>query len=197
MFSRRAPDLLDAGVPRHDPVGARVDRRHRHRHRRALVLALAAPGERLHLGPEHLVEPRGVATVAVAEAERCRQRDHLTHDGRSLAGELAGEHAAEAPPDDADPLAGALVELLETPEHPAHHPLVGAVVRSEQPPVGVVPAQSQQSSQRRRRAVRPDEPGQDQHRMTVAGLEVGEQRRRRVERAQLVQRQPLERRSSH
>ena len=93
----------------------------------------------------------------------------------SLVGQLAGVHPAEAPPDDADLLAGALVQLDEALLEPAHDVGMGTVVASQPPTVGIVAAQAEHRPQRPGREIRAGEAGEHEHGMAVATRDVPEE----------------------
>ena len=119
----------------------------------------------------------GAAAVAVAQAERAAERDHLAHGLRMEAGQLAGVDPSQAPTHQAHLHAVAFMDGDE--------PLLDALddrggrthVATQAPPVDPVAVGAQEGSQRRGGAVRGGEAGQDEHGVAVASSGGAQERR--------------------
>ena len=107
---------------------------------------------------------------------------------RLLAGEVAGEHTAGAPADQAHRPAVASVEGGDAVADAVEHRPRRADVGAEAPAVGPVAPAADERAQRHGGGVVAHEPGQHQHRMAVAAPDGAQPRRRGHERADLEQR---------
>ena len=118
--------------------------------------------------------------------ERTAERDHRAHALRHHLGELARVETAEAPADQADLAAVGVVQLLHQIDHRVLHAMAQAEIAALAPAADGIAAALQEAAQRPRRGVGGDEPGQHQHRMTVAPRREAEQRQGAEKRAELV-----------
>ena len=109
------------------------------------------------------------AAIALDHPVWAAQRDHLTNGRRLFAGEQAGEHAAQALPDERHGRAMLTVQGRDAVPDSLHGVCCRTDVATEAPGVDPVALAAQRPTKRRRGAVVGAEPGQDQHRVLVAG----------------------------
>ena len=180
-------DLLDALPPPHDAVGAGVDRRGRNG-QRAGIEARQQFVEPDRVGRLQTVEQRRCGAAVVGrDAERAAERDHLAHHLGPLAGQAACVDPAEAPADQADRAAVAVVQILKPIGQPVDDVLCRAEVAPQPPAVDPIPLTLQDRPQRSGRRIAGQEAGQDQYRVVVATTDHPQQRRCGGDRPELEQ----------
>ena len=139
----------------------------------------------------HLVDPPGVGGLRAAR-ERAAERDHRAHAIRHHLGQLTRIEAAEAPADQADLAAVGVVEFMHQIDHRMLHAIAQAEIAALAPAADGIAAVLQEAAQRPRRGVRGHQPGQHQHRMTVAPGREAEQRQGPKEGTEFVKGAPLQ-----
>jgi len=96
------------------------------------------------------------------------ERDHRAHPIRHHLGELTRIEAAKTPADQADLAAIIVVELLHQIDHRPLHAFAEAKIAALTPAADGIAAVLQKAAQRTGRRIGRHQPGQHQHRMTVA-----------------------------
>ena len=138
----------------------------------------------------HLVDPPGVGRLRAA-GERAAERDHRAHAIGHHFCQLTRIKAAEAPADQADLAAMVVVEFMHQIDHRVLHAVAQAEIAALPPAADGIAAVLQEAAQRPRRGVGGHQPGQHQHRMSVAPGRKTEQRQRAEKGAELVKGAPL------
>jgi len=166
---------------RHDAVGQRIDARDRHRQRLWPAQVLGTQMRHVRRGShrvrdqpvERLHERRRLAAGAI-ERHRAAKRDHRADALRRLVGAVHGEHAAEAPADEAHLAATLVVQVANLLLQRTRAPAAETDVAPEAPGLHFVAAVLQEQLEHDQRRLVRHESRQQQHRVAVAARRPGE-----------------------
>ena len=168
---------------RHDAVRQGIDAGDRHGKRLRLAQVLRAQvrdmRRRAHRvrdqAVERLHQRRRLASGGI-EGDRAAQRHHRADALRRLVGAVHGEHAAQAPPDEAHPAAAAVVQVADLLLEGAGVPAAEADVAAEAPGLHLVAPVLEEELERDQGHLVRHEPRKQQHGMAVAPRRPGEDR---------------------
>ena len=179
--------LLDRAPPMDDPIGLGQDRGGRNW--RSVVQSLEPSGpDRFRLLPVEIFKrPTGVRVVAII-ADRTAERDNQPHRFGMHLGELARENPAQAPADDRNLAPGHAVDRQQPFLHLGNPRIVEPDIAAKLPAISVIAQIAQQAAQWNGRAIRREEPGQDQHWMAIASWQHRQQGARGIKGSKLKHR---------
>ena len=190
---------VDGGfLRRHHAVAQRIQAAHRHRQLLAFAQLLGARLHGVGVGAhgvgnqpvQRLHERRRLAAFGV-HAHRAAQGDDATHALRRLMRAVEGEHATQAPADQAHPAPALVMQPADLLLQGLRMPALEAHVAAEAPGLHVVAAAAQEEFQREQRDLVGHEAGQQQHRVAVAARRQHQSRHRIRQESHLEQRPPL------